>query len=164
MEEKVIEQLFKEHYLDMYKLARSLLYDPEESKDVVSDIFASLVNTEMVIVPETIRQYLMMSVKNRCFNIIKQKSPRDRIIHLYALEHESHPVMEHEGEERKQRLHDFIHHQLSTQDQELFRMRFIEEMSYKEMMKATGISRMAIYKHLSRTINLIKEHFNPNDK
>ncbi len=164
MEEKVIEQLFKEHYLDMYKLARSLLYDPEESKDVVSDIFASLVNTQKVIVPATIRQYLMTSVRNRCLNIIKQKSLRDRIIHLYALENESHPMSEHEDEERQQRLNDFINSQLSAQDKELFRMRFVEEMSYQEMMKVTGISRMAIYKHLSRTINLIKGHFNPNDK
>lgn len=43
-------------------------------------------------------------------------------------------------------------------------MRFIDEMSYQEMMDVTGISRMVIYKHLSRTINLIKEHFYHKDK
>lgn len=95
MEEREIERLFREHYLDMYKLAQYYLYDKEECKDVVSDVFVFII---------------------------------------------------------------------SPQDKDIFRMRFIDEMSYQEMMDVTGISRMAIYKHLSRTINLIKEHLKNKNK
>lgn len=169
MEEKEMEQLFRQHYLGMYRLAKSYLYDTEESKDVVSEVFASLAHSQKSMIPETTKQYLMMSVRNRCLNIIKQKKLRERIIHRYSMEQEDrqaiglHSSQENEMEERKQRIHDFIDRNISQQDQDIFRMRFNDEMSYQEIMKATGTSRMAVYKHLSRTINLIKEHFNPTN-
>lgn len=170
MEEKEIERLFKAHYLDMYRFAQHYLYDKEECKDVVGDVFATLVHHKEKMLPETIRQYLMMSVRNRCINVIKQKKLRDRIKQLYALKSLSDSADRNansafsEEEERKHRLHDFIQHHLSQQDKDIFRMRFIQEMSYQEMMEVTGISRMAIYKHLTRIIQQIEEHFKPKNK
>jgi DNA-directed RNA polymerase specialized sigma24 family protein len=37
---KDIEQLFRQHYAKMYNLARCILSDDDESKDVVSEVFA----------------------------------------------------------------------------------------------------------------------------
>ena len=37
---ETIEQLFRQHYLRMYQLARVLLKDDAASKDVVSEVFA----------------------------------------------------------------------------------------------------------------------------
>lgn len=169
MEEREIERLFREHYLDMYKLAQHYLYNKEECKDIVSDVFANLVHQQARMIPETMRQYLMMSVRNRCINAINQKKLRDKLKHLYAYEElpkseDPNPSVSDQEEERRHQLHDFINHHLSPQDKDIFRMRFIDEMSYQEMMDVTGISRMAIYKHLSRTINQIKEHFKNKNK
>ena len=44
-----IESLFKAHYTQMYHLALTLLFDEAESKDVVSDVFASLLSGKVVI-------------------------------------------------------------------------------------------------------------------
>ena len=168
MEEYTIEHLFKQHYLDMYRLAKSYLYDAEASKDVVSDIFANLAHSQKVLPKDAARQYLMTSIRNRCINIIKQKKLRERIIQLYLLEDDResvlHPISWDELEDRKRRVHDFVSHQLTHQDKDLFRMRFIDEMPYQEIMQATHLSRMTIYKHLSNAINLIKEHFNTPSK
>ena len=170
MEEREIERLFREHYLDMYKLAQRYLYDKEECKDIVSDVFANLVHQQARMIPETIRQYLMMSVRNRCINAINQKKLRDRIKQLYVLENLSDSADGNansafsEEEERKRRQHEFIQHHLSQQDKDIFRMRFIQEMPYQEMMEVTGISRMAIYKHLTHIIQQIEEHFKPKNK
>ena len=38
MESKIIQRLFKQHYAKMLRVARTILYDEQESKDVVSDI------------------------------------------------------------------------------------------------------------------------------
>lgn len=86
MKEETIEQLFKRHYLDMYRLAKSYLYDGEVSKDIVSDVFADLIDSPEVLLPQTARQYLMTSVRNRCINIIRQKKLREQITHLYTAE------------------------------------------------------------------------------
>ena len=37
-----IEIIFKTYYLRMYRLAVSILYDEDESKDVVSEVFSRL--------------------------------------------------------------------------------------------------------------------------
>ena len=42
MTEKEFEDIYRQHYARMYRLARTMLYDADESKDVVSDIFARL--------------------------------------------------------------------------------------------------------------------------
>ncbi len=48
-----IESLFKTHYTQMYHLALTLLFDEAESKDVVSDVFASLISTPKPQQPTT---------------------------------------------------------------------------------------------------------------
>lgn len=40
-----IERLFRSHYEAMYNLARYLLADDDESKDVVSDVFTQLLES-----------------------------------------------------------------------------------------------------------------------
>ena len=45
MERHDIQWLFKQHYAKMLRVARTILYDEQESKDVVSDIFEGLLPT-----------------------------------------------------------------------------------------------------------------------
>ena len=47
---ETIEQLFRQHYLRMYQLARVLLKDDVASKDVVSEVFADVVTVAVLIV------------------------------------------------------------------------------------------------------------------
>ena len=42
MANEEVKKLFIEYYAKMYRVARSILYDEQESKDVVSDIFERL--------------------------------------------------------------------------------------------------------------------------
>lgn len=44
-----LEILFKTHYAAMFRLAMSFLYDEDESKDVVSDVFARLLDGGLAI-------------------------------------------------------------------------------------------------------------------
>lgn len=50
-QEKDIEQLFRRHYEKMYNLARCILSDDDESKDVVSDVFAKILADDVVLMP-----------------------------------------------------------------------------------------------------------------
>ena len=51
MEKPEIETLFKQYYAPMYVLARTLLYDDDESRDVVSDIFAKVYEGDITLPP-----------------------------------------------------------------------------------------------------------------
>ena len=73
-QEKDIEQLFRQHYAKMYNLARYILSDDDESKDVVSEVFAQILADDVVLLPKSEEGYLMRSVRNRCLNLIANKS------------------------------------------------------------------------------------------
>ena len=84
MKEIEIERLFRQHYDRMIRLARTMLYDDEESRDVVSEVFATLVKTD--IMPKNVESYLITSVKNRCLNLLEHKEVRARFEQAYTAE------------------------------------------------------------------------------
>ncbi len=74
----------------MYNLARYLLGDDDESRDVVSDVFTQLLESSTVLIPGTERAYLMQSVRHHCFNLIAHKSVRQQIFRLRYLQGQSY--------------------------------------------------------------------------
>ena len=46
MEREAVKRLFMQHYARMQRVARTLLYDVQESEDVCQDIFESLLRGE----------------------------------------------------------------------------------------------------------------------
>ena len=59
MKKEEIEMLFRQYYSQMIRLARRLLYDDEESRDVVSEVFITLINTD--ILSKNMEDYLIAS-------------------------------------------------------------------------------------------------------
>lgn len=76
MEKKEISTLFRQYYGRMYGMAVSILYDEQESQDVVSDIFERLLESDTVLLPDTVEHYLLTSVRNSCLKRISQKTNR----------------------------------------------------------------------------------------
>lgn len=105
MEKKEISTLFRQYYGRMYGMAVSILYDEQESKDVISDIFERLLESDIVLLPDTIEHYLLTSVRNSCLKRISQKSNRQRIAMLYASEQQ----LAASPEEDELRLEQMLH-------------------------------------------------------
>jgi RNA polymerase sigma-70 factor (ECF subfamily) len=155
MEKEEIQRLFMQHYAKMYRVARSILYDEQESEDVVSDIFESLLHGQTVLMPDTEERYLLTSVRNRCFK---------RLRHMSGF-NESHVSTEltdnaDAEDDRIADIDEFVASRLSAQEQRIFSLRFNDGCSYEEIAVAESISRVAVWKHLSHTLNLIRNHFN----
>ena len=90
---ETIEQLFRQHYLRMYQLARVLLKDDAASKDVVSEVFADVLDgkTQLELDNETIASdsplpsanagsYLLVCVRHKCLNLLSRQKMKDREI------------------------------------------------------------------------------------
>ena len=65
-------------------------------------------------------------------------------------------------DERLDDIVEFVTSRFSEQDRRIFGMRFNEGYSYEEIAAAEGISKVAVWKHLSHIITSIKKHFNPS--
>ncbi len=155
MTQKEIEWLFRQHYAQLTRLARSLLYDAEEARDVVSEVFATLLGAD--IAPRNVEGYLSMSVRNRCMNLLEHKSVRAKFERAYTLEMkaESQPVTD---DDRLKRLMAYAEQNLTEQTLRVFRMRHLQGMKYQEIAHELGISRVMVYKHLTQAMEKIREY------
>ena len=159
MTKKEFEDIYRQHYAKMYRLARTMLYDADESKDVVSDIFARLLREKYHPQQNQMEGYLMTAVRNRCRDVISHKSIRERVERLFLQESMQGHIIAMNDDDRLERLMQFIEAELPPLSQQIFRLRFLREMSYEEVAQAAGVSKVTVYNHLSQSVQRIKEHF-----
>ena len=169
MTKEEFESIYRQHYAKMYRLARTMLYDTDESKDVVSDIFARLLRERLRVGASAVMKYhpqqnqmegyLMTAVRNRCRDVISHKSIRERVERLFLQESMQGHIIAMNDDDRLERLMQFIEAELPPLSQQIFRLRFLREMSYEEVAQAAGVSKVTVYNHLSQSLQRIKEHF-----
>ena len=159
MTKEEFELIYRRHYAPMYRLARRLLYDPQESKDVVSEVFARLLRGGAMPDSGKMEGYLMTAVRNRCSDVLSHKSMRERVERLFLQESMQSQIVSMNDDDRLERLMQFIEAELPPLSQQIFRLRFLSEMSYEEVAQAAGVSKVTVYNHLSQSVQRIKEHF-----
>ncbi len=155
MERETVRRLFMQHYARMYRVAQTLLLDGQESEDVCQDIFESLLRGETELVPGTEGRYLLTSVRNRCLKRIRHENL------TRALPQRGSGEGADIEDDRLSDIVEYVVCHLSEQDRRIFGLRFTEGYSYEEIAAKEGISKVAVWKHLSHIITSIKKQFNP---
>ena len=159
MTKSELEILFKTHYAAMYRLAVSLLYDADEARDVVSDVFASLLGDGMAIRTDNARSFLLTCVRNSCINVIRHKQMRERFIRLYSVNAE--PLADGPDDSiTLAELRDYINNQLPPLSRRIFTMRYLQDMTCQQVADAVGVSRTTVHHHLSQSLEKINAYFN----
>ena len=177
---ETIERLFRQHYLRMYQLARVLLKDDAASKDVVSEVFADVLDgktrlsmdAEMSDENESLRDstgsYLLVCVRNKCLNLLSRQKMKDRVHHLLRADAspslapvESVASAMEKEERKREAIQTYMDEELTPQTSRVLKLRFHQKMTYKEIATELGISEVAVYKHLAQGIKKLKQQFNP---
>ena len=159
MTKKEFEDIYLQHYARMYRLARTMLYDADESKDVVSDTFARLLRDGDRPQKDRMEGYLMTAVRNRCRDVLNRKSMQERVEKHFLQESMQSQIVSMNDDDRLERLMQFIESELPPLSQQIFRLRFLHEMSYEEVAQAAGVSKVTVYNHLSQSLQRIREYF-----
>ena len=159
MTKSELEILFKTHYAAMYRLGVSLLYDADEARDVVSDIFASLLDGGMTIRNDNASGFLLTCVRNSCINVIRHKQMRERFMKLYSTKAE--PLTDSPDDSMMlAELRDYINNQLPPLSRRIFTLRYLQDMTCQQVADAVGVSRVTVHHHLSQSLEKIKAYFN----
>ncbi len=154
-----LEILFKTHYAAMFRLAMSLLYDEDESKDVVSDVFASLLGGGLAIRSDNARGFLLTCVRNSCINVIRHKQMRERFMKLYS--NRAEPLADGPDDSLTlAELRDYIENNLPPLSRRIFTLRFLHDMTCQQVAEAVGVSRVTVHHHLSQSMEKINAYFN----
>ena len=156
-QEKDIEQMFRRHYEKMYNLARCILSDDDESKDVVSEVFTQILADNIVLLPESEEGYLMRSVRNRCLNLIAHKSVKERVARL--LTDDADVILSEDTDERLEQLLLLIDDLEPPIRKLIFRLRYLQDKSYKEVADEVGVSKVTVFNHISKAMDWIRERF-----
>ena len=156
-----IYSVYEQHRRPMMRLALRLLGDSDEANDVVSDVFAHIVERPAAIRGNT-ASYLLSSVRNRCLNLLRHKRLSERVHKLLPIGEDTAAEPEtDETEDVLDAMLQFVETELTPQTRQVVRLRFQEQMSYRQISTHLGISEVAVYKHLAQAISRLKARFNP---
>ena len=157
--------MFRQHYEKMYNLARSILSDDDESKDVVSEVFTTILADDVVLMPESEEGFLMRSVRNQCLNLIAHKGVKEKVVKL--LIDDTDVILSDETDERLEQLLLLIDDLEPPIRKQIFRLRYLSEMSYQEVADKVEVSKVTVFNHLSQAMDWIRKQFKKeqnNDK
>jgi len=155
-DQRKLQKLFKQHYRQMYRLATILLHDDAESKDVVHDIFAQLLDDHRDLREETAQSYLLTSVRNRCLNVIRSRQIQERVEHLYLLDLDTNITPTERLEEELETLYKGIDQLEPPVCRDIIMQHFRDGITFKEIANRLGVSETTVYKHLRRALNQLR--------
>lgn len=161
--EKNLETLFKQHYRQMYRLATILLHDDAESKDIVHDVFAQLLASPTIELHEqTAAAFLLISVRNRCLNVIRNRKIQERVQRLCLLDQDTTIIPPDGGNEELKALSVGISQLMPPICREIIELHFRDGLTFREIAHRLGVSETTIYKHLRSALLQLREHLKRN--
>ena len=156
-DQRKLEALFRQHYRQMYRLATILLHDNAESKDVVHDIFAQLLDNPDRLREETAESYLLTSVRNRCLNVIRGRQIQERVERLYLLDLETTILPPDRFNEELKILHNGISLLEPPVCRDIILQHFRDGITFNEIARRLGVSETTVYKHLRRALESLRQ-------
>jgi RNA polymerase sigma-70 factor (ECF subfamily) len=148
------EEIFRQYYGTMFRMAKRMLGDEAESKDVVSDVFAHLLNSNIALHSETLRSFLLTNVRNRCINLLVHKQ-KEQAVFVDLTDDAAQKTKDEQLDE----LHRYIDGHMPEFTQEILRLRYQRGLKYREIADTLQISEVTVYRHLSQSLEQLKEHF-----
>ncbi|MEM9478927.1 MAG: sigma-70 family RNA polymerase sigma factor [Verrucomicrobiota bacterium] len=145
----LVREAVEEFEVPLVRYAMSILHDLERARDVVQDTFLRLYQQDEEEIRPKLRSWLFTVCRNRAFDVIKKEkrmipveessfydlggpdpSPRDAMV-----------IREREGEKQEELERVYAEMKtLSQNQQDVLRLKFQGELSYKEIAEVTGLS------------------------
>lgn len=148
------EAIFRQHYGAMFRMAKRMLGDDADSKDVVSDVFVHLLNSSIDLHSESPRTFLLTSVRNRCINLLVHKQKEQAVFADLTDDTEQKTK-----DEQLDELHRYINEHMPELTQKIFCLRYQQGQKYREIADTLQISEVTVHRHLSQSLEQLKEHF-----
>ena len=156
-----IELLFKANFSRLHSLALAMIHDDDIARDIVHDIFASLLTApqNQIVSPA----YLVKAVRNRCLNQIRDLEIKNRVTNLFFLENDEYERDDWPDEVTIARIYQIINDDLTIQERQIMDLRFDKGLKFSKVAKSMGISENAVYKHFRQALKVIRKQLTNNE-
>jgi RNA polymerase sigma-70 factor (ECF subfamily) len=154
------DMLYKKYSKRLYKFAYYILKSPEESENIVQDVFLRLwENRNKVEKDSSVKYYVFTIAYNSAISIIRKKARESQFIeYLKSLQDlNQEPVnIELEYHELTEKLEDIINH-LPDRQKSVYLLHKVEGLKYSEIAERLNISVNTIENHMSRAFKTIRK-------
>ncbi len=151
-----IERLFKAHFAALCRMATMILHDEEAARDVVHDVFATLLDKQgdMTLAAT----YLYKAVRHRCLNRIRDLDIRRRVMNSYFIGLDEYDVEGYPDEQMLAEIAKIINRDLPSKCRQVIELRFNQGLKFDDIADEMGISQTAVFKHLRHALSIIREN------
>lgn len=156
-----IERIFHSNYNAMLILANRLLHDEDAARDIVHDVFATLLDGDVSSVNTS---YLLNAVRYACLKRMRSLSVRERFLKFYSLDMDELESDTWPEDEDIKKLNDVIDRYMPEQTRRVLRLKFNSGLTYREIADELSVSEVAVYKHLRQALSILRQHFNCNER
>ncbi len=154
----LLEEIYIRYKKQIYKLALIYLKDEQLAEDIVSETII-IIRTKIVKKEinscHKLGRLIGYIVKGLCINLIKRKQ---KIIYREIFDNE---IKTDDNFVSDIILNDTIN-KLPDEYRDVFIMKFIKDMSYKEIAKSLNVSEVAIRKRMERARKKVKRNYSVN--
>lgn len=152
---KAFEYLYFHSRNRLYVLALSILHNEDIARDLVQDLFIDLWYFRTFAgITTSLNAYLFQSVRNRAYNYRDKIRTRDRLREAYVppTSETRYPL---ENEELGQLITKAID-KLPRMAGKVFRMQYIDKLTYVEIAAKLGISKYTVSSHMDRALKELR--------
>ncbi|MDD3878233.1 MAG: RNA polymerase sigma-70 factor [Bacteroidales bacterium] len=158
VDEALIEGLFRKYFSSLCIFARQYVYDNDKVRDIVHDVFINIWEKgELYDSDSMVKGYLFTSVKNRCFNYI-----RDNKKNLTDLDAISFSLSSNNNENKIEfvELKSIIDEAISSLPEkcrEVFLLSRNDMLKYQEIADKLEISVKTVEAQMSKALKILRE-------
>lgn len=154
------DSLYDKYWEPVYRAAYKRLNDPDYAKDVTQDIFLHIWNKRADLEIDNFAPYLFTAVRN---NVFKWMEKQQKVTPISEIISELKESKEQADAEllRKEFIikYEALVGTLTPAQQQIFRMRFHDDLSTKEISEKLNISRKTVQNQLAKSILQLRSSF-----
>ncbi len=164
-DEFAYKYLYDQYYRKLCRVANFYVKDTFVSENLVGDlIFSIWENREKLEIVESLNSYLFTSIRNRCFNYLKQAHVQREVSFtkaqdvqlIYSMQSENDlPVGILIEKELEDKIKLSIDH-LPLQTKKVFQLKRSEELSYEEISNQLDISVNTVKYHMKSALQTLR--------
>ena len=159
LDKDLFEQLFRTHFVQLCNYAVQYVSDNEIAKDITQNVFINLwEKRDNIDSQKSIQSYLFTSVRNRCFNYIRDNTKyRSKVLDIDSVDIENDVEIDDVGMEELEEKISLILNKLPEKCRKVFEMSRFKNMKYKEIAIEMEISVKTVEAHISKALKSLRK-------
>ena len=161
-DKEVFRYLYECYFTKMMLFAESYLYDEEEAKDLVQDLFYYIWDHAATLqVNGSLKSYLFVALRNRCLNVLRDRKIRDlhhdKLFEAQFFSGTEDVVIDEEVQVRLRAALD----SLPERCREIFLLKVVEGKRNKEIAEQLNLAEATVKTQVQRAYKVLRDRMIP---